>query len=287
MSLEVVIPTRNCDVDLSRCLKSLAAQVDPVRVIVVDAHSADNTRAVTRGWGAELFDEPPSAVKGSRRAVACNEGIRQVKGRYVAFLDADTEAPPTWSRDMARLIREWRTGIVWDIEDMPQPVAAVTSGCVADESTPLAREIGKLSRSLSAHGRQFTKPTIVESVPGYNSVYALEPIRRAGGFPEDIGGAEDWWMNHVLSRMGYAFVGVPESPVIHHERKTLEAYGAQMRGYGWSRGRLLRVKHHFTPQHAIPTLLLPTTAITKLLPPTLLTTFLVEWGWGYFLGVLT
>ncbi len=283
----MIIPVKNCAADLSRCLKSLAAQVEPVHVIVVDAHSGDGTRELAELYDCDLVDEPPSSVKGSRRAVACNEGIRRFRGKYVAFLDADTEAPPTWSADMSRLIRSWRTGVAGDLDDMPQPVAAITSGCVPDESTPLAAEIGRLSRRLSAHGRRFTEPTIVESVPGYNSVYALESIRRAGGFPEDVGGAEDWWLNYTLRGMGYAFVGVPESPVLHHERKTLEAYSKQIRGYGWSRGRLLRVKHHFTPQHAIPTLLLPATVLTKLLPPTPLSTFLVEWGWGYLLGIFT
>lgn len=255
---------------------------------MVDAHSTDGTREVALRHGAMLIDEPPSNVKGSRRAVACNEGLRYIEGKCVAFLDADVEAPTTWSRDMLREIMNWSSGIAGDYpSDFIQSVAGITSGCVPDESTPLAREIGAQSRRLSAHGRCFTEPTIIESIPGYNSVYAVKALRRVGGFPEDVGGGEDWWMNKQLRELGYAFIGVPCSPVVHHERRTLEAYGRQMRGYGWSRGRLLRVKHHLTVQHVVPTLILPLTIWAKLLPPTPLSAFLVEWGIGYAEGLLT
>ncbi|MBW2671963.1 MAG: glycosyltransferase, partial [Deltaproteobacteria bacterium] len=183
--MDVIVPTKNCASDLEECLKSLRSQLDPVRVIVVDAHSTDGTREVAEKYGAILVDEPPSDVKGSRRAVACNEGLRHSTSRYVAFLDADVVVPPTWSRDMVR----------WFERRPYSKVAAVTSGCVPNTRPGLGKEIARIIKIGSTHAHQFDQTTLVESVPGYNSVYLREALDEVGGFNEQLGGAEDWELN--------------------------------------------------------------------------------------------
>ena len=272
MRLDVIIPTKNCAADLSRCLESLRYQVEPVRVIVVDGRSTDATREVAELYGAEVYTEPPSEVKGSRRAVACNEGLRHVEGKYVAFLDADTVIPPTWSRDMARAL------------DWVQPTGVgVTTGCTPSDS-PYAKimELGSPN-----HAKRFTQYTPLTSLPGYNSAYIADTIREVGGFCEELGGCEDFELNMRLRKAGYWLYGVPGAPVNHVERRTPEAWRKQVHGYGWSRGRLLRVKRQFTPQHSIPMFMLPLTAPMRLLfRNNSLLDFLVEWGVGYAKGLL-
>ena len=243
--LDVVIPTKNCALDLDRCLHALKKQVEEVNMIVVDAGSRDGTREVAERHNVTLLDEPPSTVKGSRRAVACNWGLKHCSSEFVGFLDADSVPPPEWSRDMVTALKRNMAAC-----------AGVTSGCVSDDSTSLRRAVGTLMRAASSHSRCFTAETVVESIPGYNSAYWRDIVLMAGGFSEDIGGCEDWELNRRIRGMGYLLLGVPESPVRHRENLTLRAFGRQMYGYGWSRGRLLRVKRIFTPLHALPTLTL-------------------------------
>jgi succinoglycan biosynthesis protein ExoA len=270
-AFDVIIATKNRAEELKTCLGSLAAQVDPVHVIVVDAHSEDGTREVTEGFGAEFFYEPPSNVVGSRAAVARNEGLRHSSSKYVAFLDSDVEVPPTWSRDMVNAMVKWESGccsLEW--EDVPHPVAGVTSGCVPSD-TPQ----GWIMKAGSPnHAKRFTEATPVTSLPSYNCVYLRSALDKVGGFNEVLGGCEDWELNHRLIGAGYALLGVPESPVNHHERDGLQAFAHQMYGYGWSRGRLLRVKKIFKWVHALPSLLL------------FIGTFILTWGIGYLVGLL-
>jgi len=137
----------------------------------------------------------------------------------------------------------------------------VTSGCMLQEVDCLSRAISRVIKIGSTHARNFENVIKIDSCPGYNSIYLREAINRVGGFSEDIGGCEDWELNLRIRRAGWSIIGVPESPVEHRERRTLRAFAKQMYGYAWSRGRLLRVKHIFTPLHILPSLSLLTLLI--------------------------
>ena len=142
--MDVIIPTKNCAHVLEDCLKSLREQIEPVNIIVVDANSKDGTREIARKYRATLIDEPPSDVKGSRRAVACNEGLRNSNSELVAFLDSDTEVPPTWSRDM----------VAYFNRNADEKIAAITSGCTANEDTKLSKAISQIIKVSSTHAHR-------------------------------------------------------------------------------------------------------------------------------------
>ncbi len=253
--MDVVIPTKNAERDLENCLCALVSQTISIRIIIVDAHSTDRTRVIAERYGAIIIDEPPSNVKGSRRAVACNEGLRHSTSTLIGFVDSDTIVPERWVEDLTP-----------HILNNPN-VGAVTSGCVSRERGHLSKAISAVIKLGSTHARNFKTVIKIDSCPGYNSIYLREAIDYVGGFSEDIGRCEDWELNHRIRKAGWSIIGVPESPVEHRERQSLSAFAKQMYGYAWSRGRLLRVKHIFTPLHMLPTLLLLIMIGTVLLCP--------------------
>jgi len=244
VSLDVIIPTKNSGDIIRECLTALRSQTVGVNIIVVDAHSTDETVHIATECGAAVIPEPPSDVRGSRRAVACNEGLRHSTSALVGFVDSDTIVPERWAEDLVPYILNDST------------VGSVTSGCVSLDTTPLSRAISRVIKFGSTHARNFEEIIKINSSPGYNSIYLREAIDRVGGFSEEIGGCEDWELNYRIRKAGWDVVGVPESPVEHRERRSLKSFAKQMRGYGWSRGRLLRVKHIFTPLHILPSLAL-------------------------------
>lgn len=243
-SLDVIIPTKNSGDIIRECLAALKSQTVDVSIIVVDAHSTDETVRIATEHGATVIPEPPSDVKGSRRAVACNEGLKHSTNPVVAFIDSDTIVPEKWAEDLVPYV-------------LNNPnVGAITSGCVSEEADALPRAVSKVIKLGSTHARDFKDISKIDSCPGYNSIYLREAIDWVGGFSEDIGGCEDWELNLRIRRAGWNIIGVPESPVEHRERQSLRSFAKQMYGYGWSRGRLLRVKHIFTPLHILPSLTL-------------------------------
>src|SRR5208282_294827 len=137
------------------------------------------------------------------------------------------------------------------------------SGC-----TPSTSPFHKVQTIGSdAHSSTFTAPIPVESIPGYNSIYLRQALDLVGGFNEQIGGCEDWELNYRLRKAGWTLLGIPENPVDHRHTYTYRSFIKQMFGYGWSRSRLFRVRHIFTPQHALPTAGLITLLFLLILNP--------------------
>jgi glycosyltransferase involved in cell wall biosynthesis len=86
-SFSVVIPVYNADPFLAAAIASALAQsVVPLEVLVIDDGSTDGSRAVAEGFGGRVrvFSGPNAGPSAAR-----NRGVREARGSWVAFLDAD------------------------------------------------------------------------------------------------------------------------------------------------------------------------------------------------------
>ena len=83
----VVIPAFNAERFLGEAIASALAQtLPPLEVLVVDDGSTDGSRAVAEGFGAavRVFTGPNAGPSAAR-----NRGVREARGSWIAFLDAD------------------------------------------------------------------------------------------------------------------------------------------------------------------------------------------------------
>lgn len=96
VSISVVIPTYNYAATLPRAVESVLGQLGPGHeLIVIDDGSTDSTPAVV----TELLGRHPNAFRATRKenggvSSARNRGIREARGSYLVFLDADDELAP-------------------------------------------------------------------------------------------------------------------------------------------------------------------------------------------------
>jgi len=239
--IDVIIPTTGTRLNqLNECLNSLNKQTQKVNVVIVLASHNNQTLTQFKKQFPTftILQEPYKHLKGSHRAVACNFGLQNTSNPIVAFLDDDVSVPSTWAESSLKYFKD-------------PTVGGVTSGC-----TPYTSPFHRVQTIGSdAHSNTFTIPTTVESIPGYNSIYLRKIITLVGGFSENIGGCEDWELNYRIRNYGhYHLLGIPETPVEHRHTYTYKSFIKQMFGYGWSRSRLFRKSHIFTPQHSIPTI---------------------------------
>jgi glycosyltransferase involved in cell wall biosynthesis len=105
----VVIPAYNAERTIEACLASVIAQtLLPLQVLVIDDDSQDGTEAAVRrcegalaaaGVGFEYYRMASNAGPSAAR----NKGIREAKGSYIAFLDADD----AWSSDKLEIINRF------------------------------------------------------------------------------------------------------------------------------------------------------------------------------------
>ena len=92
MGISVVIPVRNEEKRLARCLEGLKNQEEkPDEIIIADADSTDQTVNIAKSFGATVVEHCPSGIAKTR-----NAGFNQAKYDIIARCDADSIVPPNW-----------------------------------------------------------------------------------------------------------------------------------------------------------------------------------------------
>jgi glycosyltransferase involved in cell wall biosynthesis len=92
IDVSVIIPARNEEPNLQRCLQSLVAQTTPpFELIVVDDHSTDRTRSSAQSFPTlQVLEADPLPDGWSGKSNACWTGAKLAKGKWLLFTDADT-----------------------------------------------------------------------------------------------------------------------------------------------------------------------------------------------------
>ena len=92
IEVSVIIPARNEEANLQRCLQSLVAQTaPPLELIVVDDHSTDRTRSIAQSFPTvRVLEADPLPDGWSGKSNACWTGAKLAKGTWLLFTDADT-----------------------------------------------------------------------------------------------------------------------------------------------------------------------------------------------------
>ncbi len=91
--VSVIVPARNEEGNIRRCLQSLTNQDYPdFEIIVVDGDSEDRTREIVREQfpRVSLIEEPPRPEGWVGKPWACHVGFKHASGDVLLFTDADT-----------------------------------------------------------------------------------------------------------------------------------------------------------------------------------------------------
>lgn len=102
--VSIIVPARNEEACLARCLESLTRQTGvSFEILVVNDGSTDHTREIALSFpGVRVIDapEPPSGWNGKSNAVAA--GAKEARGEWLLFTDADTvHLPGSLARSLA------------------------------------------------------------------------------------------------------------------------------------------------------------------------------------------
>jgi glycosyltransferase involved in cell wall biosynthesis len=191
--VSAIVCTYNRSGFLRDCLQSLVEQTLDVRlfeVIIVNNNSTDDTQSVaerfTQGYDRfRVVLEPKQGLSNAR-----NRGWREAEGRYVAFLDDDATACPTWLEK-----------ILWAFENVKP-----TPGCVGgqiDLTWEVSRPAWILDDMLAPLGRLdiSDKPCLLknEYLFGGNLAIPKALLEDIGGFNPNLGrGASDLMGNEEI-----------------------------------------------------------------------------------------
>lgn len=200
-TVSVVVPAYNAAAFVRRAVDSVLAQtlVDH-ELLVVDDGSSDGTRDVLAGYGDRVR---VLAQANAGPAAARNHGLREARGRYVAFLDADDWwLPAKLERQVALLDSRPELGFC------STATRVVTEGGAPAGDWPCAAIDGPLLETLFVRSAAVSGST--------SGVLARRDLLlAAGGFDEALRGFEDpdLWIR-LAARAGYACIPEPLTVVV-------------------------------------------------------------------------
>lgn len=98
-----IIPAYNEEAYLSACIQSIRRSTENqswnYEIIVVDNNSTDDTRSVARDEGATVVFEPKNQISRAR-----NRGASEASGKYLIFVDADSQVNPNLLQSTQRAL---------------------------------------------------------------------------------------------------------------------------------------------------------------------------------------
>ena len=230
--ISIIIPVWNSPNLLRRCLDALGAQTlsrDMFEIIVVDNGSTDDTSDVARSFpGVILLNEPRPGSYAAR-----NRGLRQARGIYVAFTDADCLPAPDWlEKGLAAAGRH--------------PDAGVLAGRIE-----LFEEGETEGPAFSDYERLFSFPQAYAArgnCATANWISRRTVFQEFGGFDERLKSGGDRQMALRIRDAGLPLIHAPDMLVLHPvraSRGSLVRKRQRLSGGRWERtgtpARLLRV----------------------------------------------
>lgn len=209
--VSVVVPTRNSEGSLRRCLESIVRQDDAaVELIVVDNHSRDRTLEIARAFTSRVL------TRGPERSAQRNAGARTATGSFLVFIDSD---------------------MVLDRRVVGQCVEAAGAN-------PALQGIIIPERSVGSGYWARCKALERGCYVGDDTIEAARFFRRpafdaVGGYDETLTAAEDWDLSQRVREIGS--VGRIDAYITHLEgRLTLRKTMRSKYYYGTTLGRYIR-----------------------------------------------
>ncbi len=232
VSIAVVVPTVGRWSELERCLSSLEHQADgpPEKCIcVLSGHTDALPQNSMRPW-IHVVREPRRSPGAAR-----NAGLAIADTDWVAFIDDDCIAPPTWLRTLTRVVLE-------------RPGMAIAGGAVIEPDRP--GTVYQLMRMLNYMRSPTTLKWRGDGVPslgGANLLMRRSIACQVGGFNAGLTSTEDFELVLRLHRAGEEIVPFHHAdPVVHIHTTGIVTFVKRYRRYGEGVARVVAL-HDLDP----------------------------------------
>lgn len=275
--VSLVVPCRNEEKFIGKCLESLLAQDYPkerMEILVVDGDSKDRTREIVKKFQnpnakfqIRLLDNPKRITP-----VAANIGIQEAKGEIVTRLDAHA----TYAID-------YLAKCVAALDSFGADVVGGVVRAVPAANTAMAKAIAiVLSHPFGAGGSRFrlgaTKPAWVDTV--FGGCYKKEVFESVGLYNEKLVRSQDMELSIRLQKAGKKILLVPDAIAYYYPKSTLyEFFKHNVKDGIWAVYPLKFVNMPFRLRHYIPLLFvisLPL-SIWLYIPVSFLVAFQIAW----------
>src|SRR5256714_1495519 len=234
-SVSVIVPCRNEERYIARCLDSIAATDYPrerLEVLAVDGLSEDRTRAivadyVTRYPFIRLLDDPARTPP-----TAVNTGIRAARGEIRVRMDAQGVYPPSYIPGLAAALQQTGADSVGGVlVTLPASQTAIAKAIAIAMSHPFG-----VGNSYFRVGVR--EPRWVDTIAFF--CCRRETFDRVGLFDETLARDEDSEFNGRLIQAGGRILLVPHVTAHYYARDSLWQLARMYHQYGYSKPLVAR-----------------------------------------------
>jgi GT2 family glycosyltransferase len=209
--VSVVIVTAGRSECIGRCLQCLLDQsAPPLEILIVDSSVDDLTREVCSAFPTVKYMQ--TGLGFGFMTKARNIGLRNARGRVIAFLDDDAFAEQNWLEQLCEGYDNSLIGAVGGRALNNQP----------GESTTGVHEVGRLRKDGTLCGffaADTGESVMVDHIIGCNMSFRRSVLAALGGFCDDFPGryslCEDTDMSFRVRGLGYKIKFVPTAVVLH------------------------------------------------------------------------
>lgn len=171
--VSVVVPTKNSERTLRRCLKSIQSQdYTKIEVIVVDNFSSDSTPQIAEKFASHFYS------KGPERCTQRNYGVSSAKGQYVAIIDSD---------------------MYLSKQVISQALKKLANPDVAGVTVPeVSIGVGFWSKCKSLERSFYVDQPFMQAA----RIFRKEDYQKVGGYDETLISGEDWDLSQRIEKLG-------------------------------------------------------------------------------------
>ncbi|MHA2427037.1 MAG: glycosyltransferase [Candidatus Hermodarchaeia archaeon] len=244
-TVSVIIPMRNEEANIGRCLQSVMEQDYPRRlmeVMVIDGMSEDLSCGIVRAFvekypNIKLCQNPSLAT-----TYALNKGIMESKGEVIVRVDAHCHIEPDYIKCCVEVLRESGAENVGGLMK-PEGTTFIQNAIALAMTCPFGVGGGRFHYS--------EEEMFVDTV--YLGAYRREVFDRIGLYDEEAHYSEDDELNYRLMKSGGKIFLSPRIRSHYYPRSSLFALWRQYYRYGL--GKVRTIKKHERPaswRHVVP-----------------------------------
>lgn len=192
----VIIPARNEEENIAKCLDSICSQSYPkelFEVLVIDDHSSDNTAEIVRMYESRnvkliSLEDFVQDDLNSYKKKAIEIAIAQSTGELIVCTDADCIAGPNWLHTIAAFYEEYQ----------PQFIAAPVSINGSNRFIEIFQSLDFMTLQGITGASVYKK--IHSMCNGANLAYAKKAFAAVGGFTgiDNIASGDDMLLMHKI-----------------------------------------------------------------------------------------
>ena len=233
--VSVIIPTRNEEKYIGKCLESLVSQTYPkdrFEVLVIDGMSEDRTLKVVRGFVGKISLRVLENRK-VKHVFALNHGVNEAKGDYFIVIGGHSFVEVDFI--------ERSVDVFFRVKEKEPKLAAVGGSLEVVYENAFARLVSPLYSSPFSGGSSFwhsKNPHFANTV--VFGFYHKGIVEKAGCFDEDMVKGQDFELNLRLVKEGYKLYCSPEIKAYYYARSSFSRFLKQSFDNGVVKGLCIR-----------------------------------------------